>query len=143
VNKQQSHNDAGFTLIEVLIALMVFSIGILGISLMQLQAIRGNSVANHLTEATVFGSDQIEQMLSWDYDDDNLKSNNNYTYTLPDGTTTITADGHQADSDNFCEAYWQITDNTPVTGSKTIDVTVFWNQKGALKSFSLSVVKAQ
>jgi type IV pilus assembly protein PilV len=139
VNKQQSHNDAGFTLIEVLIALMVFSIGILGISLMQLQAIRGNSVANHLTEATVFGSDQIEQMLSWDYDDNRLSDNN--AYTMPDGNP---ADGHQADSDNFCQAYWQINDNTPpVPGSKTIDVTVFWNQKGALKRFTLSVVKAQ
>ena len=140
---QQRHNNAGFSLIEVLIALMIFSIGILGISLMQLQAIWGNSVANHLTEAAVFGSDQIEQMLSWDYDDNRLKSDNDYAYTLSDNTTNITADGDQADSDNFCHAYWQITDNTPVTGSKTIDVTVYWNQKGALKIFSLSAVKAQ
>ena len=142
MNKQQRHNDAGFTLIEVLIALMIFSVGILGIGLMQLSAIRGNSLANHLTEAAVFGSDQIEQMLSWDYDDDKLKSTNNNAYTLPDGTV-ITADGYQADSDNFCHAYWQITDNTPVTNSKRIDVTVFWNRKGELKSFSLSAVKAQ
>ncbi|MGD9824793.1 type IV pilus modification protein PilV [Desulfobacter sp.] len=142
MNKQQSHNDAGFSLIEVLVALMIFSVGILGVSMMQLWAIRGNSSANRLTEATVFGSDQIEQMLSWDYNDDRLKSTNNNTYTLSDGSGTI-ADGDQADSDNFCHAYWQITDNTPVTDSKTIDVTVFWNLNGDLKSFSLSAVKAQ
>lgn len=144
MNKQQTqtYNDAGFTLIEVLIALMVFSFGILSIGLMQLGAIKGNSMANQLTEATVFGCDQIEQMLSWDYDDDRLKSTNNNAYPLPDGNN-LTADGHQADSDNFCHAYWQITDGTPVTDSKTIDVTVYWSRKGELKSFSLSAVKAK
>lgn len=143
MNKLQRHSDAGFTLIEVLIALAILSIGILGVSLMQLWAINGNSRANHLTAATVFGSDQIEQMLSWDYNDDRLKPNNNKTYTLPDDTTSITADGYQADSDGFCQAYWQVTDDTPVTDSKTIDVTVYWSQKGELKSFSLSAVKAK
>nr|WP_319392831.1 prepilin-type N-terminal cleavage/methylation domain-containing protein [uncultured Desulfobacter sp.] len=143
MNEQRRYNDGGFTLIEVLIALMVFSFGILSIGMMQLGAIGGNNFANQLTEATVFGSDQIEQMLSWDYDDDRLDSTNNNAYTLPDGTTNYTADGHQADSDNVCHAYWQITDNTPVTDSKTIDITVFWNRKGDLKSFSLSVVKAK
>ena len=142
MNKQQRHNDAGFTLIEVLMALAIFSFGILAISLMQLQAIRGNSIANHLTEAAVFGSDQIEQMLSWDYDDDKLKSTNNTTYTLPDGNNII-ADGHQADSENNYDAYWEITDNSPITNSKTIDVTVRWSRTGVLKSFSLSAVKAQ
>nr|WP_321400259.1 prepilin-type N-terminal cleavage/methylation domain-containing protein [uncultured Desulfobacter sp.] len=142
MNEQQRYNDAGFTLIEVLIALMVFSIGILSIGMMQLRAIGGNNFANQLTEATVFGSDQIEQMLSWDYDDDRLKSTNNNAYTLPDGSN-LTADGDQADSDNFCHAYWQISDDTPVTDSKTIDVTVYWSRKGELKRFSLSAVKAK
>lgn len=143
MNEQQRYNDAGFTLIEVLIALMVFSFGILSMGLMQLGAIKGNSVANHLTEATAFGSDQIEQMLSWDYDDDRLDSTNNNAYTLPDGTANYTADGHQADSDNFCHAYWQVKDNDLAPDSKTIDVTVFWSRKGELKHFSLSVVKAK
>ncbi|NWH06704.1 prepilin-type N-terminal cleavage/methylation domain-containing protein [Desulfobacter latus] len=139
MNKQKRPNDGGFTLIEVLIGLMIFSVGILGIGLMQLSAIRGNSVAKQLTEATVFGSDQIEQILSWSYDDGRLKSTNNNV----DTPTNSKADGDQADNDDFYHAYWQITDNKPVTDSKTIDVTVFWNRKGKLKSFSLSAVKAK
>ena len=136
MNKQQRHNDAGFSLIEVLVALMILSIGILGISLMQLRAIWGNSTANHLSEATVFGSDQIEQILSWDYNDARLNSSNN-----SEQYNGKQWDGH--DTDNNYDVYWEITDNTPITGSKTIDVTVYWNQKGVLKNFSLSAVKGQ
>lgn len=142
MDEQNKHNDAGFTLIETIIALMIFTVGILSVGLMQLSALQGNSVANQVTEAMVFGSDQIEQMLSWDYDDDNFKSSNNNAYTLPNGDN-YTADGHQTDSDNYYHAYWQITDDSPVTNSKTIVVTVFWNQKGLQRSFSLSTVKAR
>ncbi len=138
----QTNNDTGFTLMEVLIALMVFSIGVLGVALMQIAAIRGNSWANDLSEATVFGSNQIEQILSWDYDDSRLDSTNNNSYTLPDGTTAV-VDGSQMDSTSSYHACWQVTDNTPVTGSKTIDLTVYWNQKGQLKRFSLQTVKAE
>ena len=137
MDTQHSYNDAGFSLIEVLVALAIFSVGILGVGLMQLSAIKGNSVANQLTEATIFASDQIEQMLSWDYDA--LDSTNNNAYTLPNGDD-YTADGYQPDG-NY-HAYWDILDDTPVTDSKTIDVTIFWDHKGVLKSFSLSAVKA-
>ena len=138
---QLKHNDAGFTLIEVMIAMLVFTVGVLGLAQLQLAAIQGNANAEGMTEAVVFGSDQIEQMLSWDYDDARLDpANDSADYTL--SGTEYKADGHQADPGGRYDAYWAVKDGSPVTGSKTIDVTVIWQGKGGQKTLSLSAVKA-
>lgn len=44
--------QCGFTLLEVIIALFLFAIGILGVAAMQARAIQGNSSGMRLTEAT-------------------------------------------------------------------------------------------
>lgn len=140
---QQKHNDAGFSLIEVMIALLVFAIGVLGLAQLQSTAINGNAKAEGITEAAVAGSDLLEQMLSWDYDDSQLDSSNDSdTYTLSGGAT-YTVDGHQTDPSGLFDIYWDVTDASPVTDSKTIDITVIWQSKGEQKTLSLSTVKAK
>ena len=140
--KQQSNNNAGFTLIEVLVTLVIFAVGILGLAMMQLSAIKGNTAAHQATEATLFGSDQIERILSWDYDHANLNSSNDNVYVLPNGED-YTADGNQAYAGGYYNAYWQVSDDTPQTDSKTIDVTVIWQRQGVQKTLSLSTVKVR
>ena len=139
---QRKHNDAGFTLIEVMIALLVFAIGVLALARMQLAAVKGNATAEGITEAVVFGSDQIEQMLSWDYDDSRLDSSNDGDFTLADGST-ITRDGYQADPDGRFDVYWDVTDDSPAADSKTIDIEVYWQWKGDQKTLSLTTAKAK
>lgn len=67
----------GFTLVELLIAITIFSIGLLAIAAMQITSIRGNSKANIVTSATSVAEGVMEEILAWDsdnpiFDTDNL-----------------------------------------------------------------------
>jgi type IV pilus assembly protein PilV len=133
-------NADGFTLIEVLITLVVFAVGILGLALMQLSAIKGNSVANRVTQASTLASDQIERIMTWDYADGRLDEDNDNTYTLSNGDDE-TFDGHEADPSGNYDAFWNVQENTPETGSKTVDVTVIWFDRGQRKELTMSTIK--
>jgi prepilin-type N-terminal cleavage/methylation domain-containing protein len=61
-------NEDGFTLIEVLLALSIFSIGILGLASMQYATINGNVFARDVTEAIMLATDEIEKAKGADYD---------------------------------------------------------------------------
>jgi len=132
----------GFTLIEVLIALVVFAVGVLGLALMQLSAIKGNSIANRVSQASTLASDQIERIMTWDYGDGRLDEDNDNTYTLSNGDD-VTFDGHQADPQGNYDAFWNVQENIPATGSKTVEVTVIWLDRGQRKELTLSTIKIE
>ena len=60
-------NTKGFTLLEVMIAMMVVAIGLLGIAGMMVTSIRGNAASARLTEATNLAQDKIEELRSTPY----------------------------------------------------------------------------
>jgi len=59
----------GFTLIEVLIAVAIFSIGILAVGTMQLRSTGGNTNARIGTEASVWAQDRVETLMLLPYTD--------------------------------------------------------------------------
>ena len=59
---QQRRPEKGFTLIEVLVALVVLSIGLLGVAGLQLVGLRGNLSASSRTQASYFADDIIDRM---------------------------------------------------------------------------------
>jgi prepilin-type N-terminal cleavage/methylation domain-containing protein len=109
--KKISHQDeSGFTLIEVLIATAIFTIGILSVNAMQIAAIRGNYVANGLTEASVLVADEIEKIMSSPYAD------------VPLGITTTTIDDYTLERN--------VTDNTSMAPfTRMVEVTVAGRQR--------------
>ncbi|MCB1742831.1 MAG: type IV pilus modification protein PilV [Gammaproteobacteria bacterium] len=56
------HGQSGVTLIEVLIALLVMSIGLLGLAALQTQSLRFNTDSMIRTQATSLANEIIEQM---------------------------------------------------------------------------------
>lgn len=56
------NGQKGFTLIEVLVALVVMSIGLLGLAALQLQGMKYNSDAYFRTQATTLAYDMIDRM---------------------------------------------------------------------------------
>ena len=66
--KSKKINDSkGFTLIEVLVAMAIFSIGILAVGSMQLSATRGSSSARLGTEAAAIAQAQAESLIILPY----------------------------------------------------------------------------
>jgi len=55
-------NTAGFTLIEVLIAIIILSIGLLGMAGIQLQGLRGTTSSNLRSQATILANDIAERV---------------------------------------------------------------------------------
>jgi len=79
----------GFTLIEVLIAIVVFSIGLLALSALQSSAIRGNAGAYSITDTTLAASSSLESILSAGYFDNILTPG---SHSVQEGNHLVTYD---------------------------------------------------
>ena len=135
-------DSSGFSLIELIIAIAIFSIGILAISLMQAKAIQGNHQANNMTLAVTVMSDHIERLMNESYASSDLTvGTHNSTAIMPAGVQscswTVTewgSDGSDNDSDG-------LTDEADEQDIKAIDVTVNYRIKGVVKNISATFMK--
>ena len=57
----RTHAD-GFTLIEVLIAMVILSVSLLALAGLMVTTTKSNSYGNHLTEASIFARDKLEEL---------------------------------------------------------------------------------
>ena len=73
--------NGGFTLLEVLVALVVFTVGILAVLGMQLTSIRGNHTAYQFFEGTNQGADILEAMSGQPYTHGNFTTGTNAIVT--------------------------------------------------------------
>lgn len=59
-----SMKSKGFSLIEILIALIILSIAFLGLAGLMIQTTRNNSFGGRITEAATFAQDKLEELRS-------------------------------------------------------------------------------
>jgi type IV pilus assembly protein PilV len=57
----------GFSLIEVLVAIVILSIALLALAGLMVQTTRSNSFGNHMTEASTFAQDAFERLRARSY----------------------------------------------------------------------------
>ncbi len=141
---EKNNNQNGFTLIEVLCALLVLAIGILGVAVLQNISIEGNSNAIRLTTAATWGGDAIETLMARPYDHGDLVDDNNDGITGLNFTDTpgSPADGGPLVHGNFT-IFWNVADNYPVFGTKTMRVLARRQEKGTLRTVTLNFVKME
>ena len=60
-------NDEGYTLIEILIAIAILSIGLLAVATMQISSIRVNDTARRMTRRATIAQDRLEYIMSLKY----------------------------------------------------------------------------
>ncbi len=93
LNNKQNSSNQGFTLIEVLVAIVVLTIGVLSLYAMQVSTINGNAAAKIMTVNSNWASDRIEILLSRPYDCNPFKAN---CHDLDD----VNGDGTNQDANN-------------------------------------------
>ena len=127
-NKLKMQMDIkGFTLIEVLIVMAIFSIGILAVAAMQVTSTKSNASARRITEATALAENQIENLMQVSYDHADLNAATN-PHGSTQGPYVINWNATEVDLD---------ADGT--NDSKTVDVTVNWNY-GRDRSVSIQYI---
>jgi len=60
--KNRARGNGGFTMIEVLVAVLVLAIGLLGVASVQLLSMQQTSNANLRSQATLYAQDMAEQL---------------------------------------------------------------------------------
>lgn len=144
---------------EVMVATVVLSIGILSLYTMQMTAIKANASAYKLTASSNAASDRIERLLSLDYDDPLLvdvdgdgtnQDNNNdgiddvgadLAFGLDDADPA-TADRRDSSPPSGYTIVWNIAVDYPVPNSKTIRVLVSHQDGGRTKTIPMTYIKA-
>nr|NJM02672.1 hypothetical protein [Desulfobacula sp.] len=141
---EKDNRQSGFTLIEILIAILLLIIGILGVGVMQNTSIEGNNTANNLTAAATWGSDALETLMARSYTHDDLTDDNNDGMAGLDNTNAAgsPADGGPIVQGNFT-TFWNIADNYPVFATKTIRVIVLRRDEGRIKAVNIDFIKTE
>lgn len=102
----------GFTLIEVMIAVVILAAGILALATMQIVSIRSNAFSTEMTYATMLAQSQFEEFRNMDYD------------SVVTDTDVISAS--ETSKGIPYTVQWEVHDDDPTTDMKTIDLDVLW-----------------
>ncbi|HXH10517.1 MAG TPA: prepilin-type N-terminal cleavage/methylation domain-containing protein [Alphaproteobacteria bacterium] len=115
----------GFTLIEVLIAIVIITIGTLGLASLTVSVIHGNSFSNRLTIATTLAQDRMEAVKRLGYKNvSTVEGTEDYGSIL----------GY--------EGYKRVTSISSLTsGMKRVEVQVSW--KSAAHPVSMETILAE
>lgn len=144
--------ESGFTLVEVLVSMVIFSIGILAIINMQLLSASTNVKSRGMTEGIIVAQNTIETLSSLGFTHVDLTDRTTGANVGGLGAAGLndfpqtTADVDNADHNDLSNpnysVFWNVQDDVPFTDTKTIRVIVRWNDRGLFRSFSVDMVKA-
>jgi type IV pilus modification protein PilV len=150
------HGQSGFSLVEVMVAILLLTVGLLALARMQIQAVASNNYGNQLTEATFLAQDKLEELrllnecylaviakpeLNWTAEDQAVVTN--YDSQLNDSVANWNED--DTDSDGIMDQFswqmdtpdhinvaggytraWYVADNRPLTKAKNLRVRITW-----------------
>ena len=119
--------NQGYSLIEVLVAMAIFSIGVLGVGTMILSTSRNNTNGNIMTEATMLARAKLEEKKR-------AADAGNLTAADDEAIANIDMQGNAGGIYNYeCDV-------SPQGDSLRIQVTVSWSRKGQNRSVVLTTL---
>ncbi len=140
---KKGHNEKGFTLLEVIVAISILTIGLLAVASMQVSAIKGNTLAFGVTGATSWASDQIEKLIVLPYDHEDLQDTNGDGASGLENASEATDDNpNPPPTHGKYKVYWNVAVDDTADGTKTLNVIVIWADHGIQKSVSIRNIVA-
>lgn len=127
-------HQAGFTLVEVMIATAVLTIGLLALAAMQSQSILVDTLAIRTTKSATLNENQLEILMGRTYNHADLQDTNSagiaagatgLNCTVAGVAPNCLADGGpvtQINKDGAYTVYWNVAIDYPIIGCKTIRV---------------------
>jgi len=62
-------NSRGFSLLEVLLGISVFMIGMLGVTALNISSMKSSAFSGNLSDATIVAASKLEELMTVDFDD--------------------------------------------------------------------------
>ncbi|MFQ5715742.1 MAG: prepilin-type N-terminal cleavage/methylation domain-containing protein [Nitrospinales bacterium] len=126
LRKPRRSNQGGFTLLEVLVSVVILSVGFLGTGALVAGVVQKNQEAKRITAGTTLIQDKIESF-----------KNSSFSSINSGSETNIDAEGNAGGA--FSRS-WTVTTSGNV---KTITVTVGWSSKGQTINKSMTTAISQ
>jgi len=128
--------QAGFSLIEVLIAVVVLAVGLLAIGLLQIGAMKGNSSAILRTNAVGIAQSYMDDLRSRSLDDEFLTDYGDNGGGLDDGKAMSGSAPAPGNADHTAgtvsingqdyAVFWNVEGDAPFEDAKTVRLFVYW-----------------
>ncbi|MEP0813108.1 MAG: hypothetical protein HRF49_00390 [bacterium] len=124
---------SGFSIIEVLLALLVFMIAAIALTQLIASSAVESRESSMRTAATYLAHQKIEELRNLDYElvetGKDLDESGNPLSIGPNGLPP-----------GIFYRSWEVTENQPVEGTKTVVVTVEWSERGKDYHFTVSTI---
>ncbi len=129
--KTSDQARGGFTLIELVVAILIFALGIIGVAKMQSESVKGNSYAMQLTRANNIAQDMSEYLKVLPFTSDSLGGED-----IPlDGEVTKVASDVTTAGITY-EREWIVNQSASEDNLREISVQVWWQNREHSVSFT-------
>ena len=115
----------GFTLVEIMIAVFLLTVALMGLISVTVMVINGNDFSRCMTTATTLAKDKIEQLKGTSYEQ--MTSGTDTQQTIYTRTWTVNP----------------ATNTSPPPASTTLTVAVVWPWQGANRTVQLQTLRAR
>ena len=118
--KKTLKSGRGFTLVEILIAVFILAVALIGLISVTVMIIKSNDFSRRMTTATTLAKDKLEQVKRLPYNN------------VASGVTTdyFNADSSAGSTGAYFTRIITVTSNTPAANMKTVEVRVQWTWGG-------------
>lgn len=122
----RARSEAGFTLVEVLVALAIMSVGLIGILALQRGAVSASGYSRRATEAAILAEDKLEELRTT-------------PLLVADDADRVDAAGVPTELGPFDRA-WSIA-APDAAGLSTITVAVSWNESDGAHTLTFRTLR--
>ena len=129
-SKEKKNRESGFTLIEVLVAIVILMFGLLAVGTMQISAMRGNFMGGNTSIALSLASQKMEDILNKDFNHADLLDSNTGNNGSLSSTTSVDHQEYVSEdgavgTGGFFRRIWNVANQASPT-RKSIVVIVTW-----------------